>query len=119
MEDLDQEISNGRYNKQMNENKLIANNVVSIRAFRTLRECKRLFSGYQQKLYKMNKSDLLTELDRYRIEAGRYPCHLLTIVKGEILLRILKGKSLTADLKSFAAKEEKRIQLEVSRRLHD
>ena len=93
--------------------------VVSLRAFRTLRECQKLFKGYHVKLNAMEKADLLTELDRYRVEAGRYPSHLLTIVKGEILMKVLKHRSVTDDLRNYASEEEARLQKEVERRLHD
>lgn len=93
--------------------------VVSLRAFRTLRECQRLFHGYETKLENMEKSDLLCELDRYRVEAGRYPSHLLTIVKGEILMQVLRKKSLSSELRGFAEQEQLRLNLEVSRRLKE
>ncbi len=94
-------------------------NIVSLKAYRTLKECQRLFQGYRQRLEKLEKPDLLTELERYRKEAANYPHHLLTVVKGEILMTILKEKSLTADLKAFAVKEEHRLKVEVYRRLHE
>lgn len=93
--------------------------VVSLRAFRTLKECQRLFHGYESKLEALDKADLLCELDRYRTEASRYPSHLLTIVKGEILMQVVKRKSLTDELRSFAELEENRIRTEVARRLRE
>lgn len=93
--------------------------VVSLRAFRTLKECQRLFSGYESKLESLDKADLLNELDRYKVEASRYPRHLLTIVKGEILMQVVKRKSFANELKEFADFEAKRIRLEVARRLHE
>lgn len=94
-------------------------NIVSLRAYRTLRECQKLFQGYETKLETMEKADLLTELDRYRVEADRYPSHLLTIVKGEILMQVIKRRSLTNELKSFADLEERRLKQEVTRRLYE
>ena len=91
--------------------------IVSLRAYRTIRECQKLFRGYETKLETMEKAELLTELDRYRVEAGRYPSHLLTIVKGEILMQVIKKRSLTMELKSFADTEERRLKTEVTRRL--
>lgn len=92
--------------------------VVSLRAFRTLRECQKLFKGYESKLKLMEKSDLLSELDRYRVEANRYPSHLLTIVKGEILMTVLKDRSITHDLRNYASTERERLRSEVERRLY-
>lgn len=92
--------------------------VVSLRAFRTLRECQKLFKGYESKLKVMEKSDLLSELDRYRVEANRYPSHLLTIVKGEILMGVLKDRSITHDLRTYATNEGARLKGEVERRLY-
>ncbi len=92
--------------------------VISLRAFRTLKECQRLFKGYESKLKSMEKADLLLELDRYRVEANRYPSHLLTIVKGEILMGVLKDRSITHDLRTYAANEGERLKGEVKRRLY-
>jgi hypothetical protein len=97
----------------------MSENVVSLKAYRTLKECQRLFTGYKARLGKMEKSDLLTELERYRKEAANYPHHLLTVVKGEILMTALKERSLTEELKLFATSEEKRLKVEVYRRLHE
>jgi hypothetical protein len=97
----------------------MSENVVSLKAYRTLKECQRLFQGYRNRLGKMEKSDLLQELDRYRKEAANYPHHLLTVVKGEILMAALKERSLTLELKSFAVNEEKRLKVEVYKRLHE
>ena len=94
-------------------------NVVSLKAVRTLKECQKLFEGYRQRVHKMEKTDLLMELDRYRTEASRYPHHLLTIVKGEILLHAVKSRSLTKELKDFASSEERRLKVELYKRLHE
>ena len=67
----------------------------------------------------MEKAELLGELDRYRMEANRYPSHLLTIVKGEILMQVVKRRSLTSELQSFAYGEELRLKREVKRRLEE
>lgn len=92
-------------------------NVVSIAAFRTFKECQKLYTNYRLSLYKMEKADLLVELERYRQEAGRYPSHLLTIVKGEILLEALRNRALTQEMQEFALKEAKRIKKEITKRL--
>lgn len=94
-------------------------NVVSIRAFKTLRDCQRLFQGYRKKLEEMEKADLLMELERYRQEAARYPRHLLTVVKGEILMGVLRDRSLTEELRTYALHEERRLKVEMYRRLHE
>jgi hypothetical protein len=97
----------------------MSQNIVSLKAYRTLKECQRLFQGYRTRLGKMEKSDLLLELERYRKEAANYPHHLLTVVKGEILMKALKERSLTQELKAFAQSEERRLKVEMYRRLHE
>ena len=97
----------------------MSENIISLKAYRTLKECQRLFEGYRDRLGKMEKTDLLLELERYKKEASNYPHHLLTVVKGEILMTALKNRSLTQELKSFALAEERRLKVEVYKRLHD
>lgn len=97
----------------------MSENIVSLKAYRTLKECQRLFHGYRDRLGKMEKADLLQELERYRKEATNYPHHLLTVVKGEILMNALKERSLTSELKAFALSEERRLKIEVYKRLHE
>lgn len=97
----------------------MSENIISLKAYRTLKECQKLFQGYKGRLSKMEKTDLLLELDRYKKEAANYPHHLLTVVKGEILMTALKDRSLTEDLKSFAMNEERRLKVEVYKRLHE
>ncbi|HEY8278286.1 MAG TPA: hypothetical protein VIH99_01600 [Bdellovibrionota bacterium] len=104
---------------EIREGKSMTDNIVSLKAFRTLKECQKLFQGYRARLGKMDKTDLLLELERYRKEAANYPHHLLTVVKGEILMNALKTRSLTDDLKNFALTEERRLKVEVYRRLHE
>lgn len=99
--------------------KTMSENIVSLKAYRTLKECQRLFHGYKDRLGKMEKADLLQELERYRKEAANYPHHLLTVVKGEILMNALKDRSLTNELKAFAMNEERRLKVEVYKRLHE
>ena len=97
----------------------MSENVISLKAARTLKECQKLFEGYRGRVHKMDKTDLLVELERYRTESDRYPHHLLTIVKGEILLHAVKSRSLTTELKEFASKEERRLKVELYKRLHE
>jgi hypothetical protein len=97
----------------------MSENIVSLKAYRTLKECHKLFEGYKTRLGKMEKTDLLLELERYRQEASKYPHHLLTVVKGEILMGELRSKSLTTELKSFAQSEERRLKVELYQRLHE
>ncbi len=99
--------------------KIMSENVVSLKAFKTLKECQQLFNGYRKRLVEMEKMDLLLEVERYKQEATRYPHHLLTVVKGEILMKALKEQSLTEELKSYAAGEERRLKVEMYRRLHE
>ena len=93
------------------------NTVVSIRAYKTLKECQKLFASYQERITKMDKVDLLVELERYKKEAANYPSHLLTLVKGEILLKTVHAQSLSEELKGFAAQEQSRLQRELTKRL--
>ncbi|MCO5142111.1 MAG: hypothetical protein M9962_03365 [Oligoflexia bacterium] len=97
----------------------MSESVVSLKAYKTLKECQKLFQGYRTRVHKMEKVDLLLELERYKKESANYPHHLLTVVKGEILMEAIKGKSLTDELRNFAANEEKRIKVEMYKRLHD
>lgn len=94
-------------------------NTVSLRAYKTLKECQRLFHGYKDRLETMDKADLLMEVERYKQEASRYPHHLLTVVKGEILMGILRDRSLTEELRAYAVNEERRLKVEMYRRLHE
>ena len=94
-------------------------NVVSLKAYKSLKDCEKLFQGYKSRLETMEKTDLLIEVERYRQEASRYPHHLLTVVKGEILMRALKDRSLTEDLKNFAMNEERRLKVEMYRRMQE
>jgi hypothetical protein len=95
------------------------NNIVSLKAFRTLKECQKLFSGYKERVEKMEKVDLLIEMERYQKEASNYPHHLLTVVKGEILMAAVRDKSLSHELLSFAQQEERRLKIELYRRLQE
>ena len=97
----------------------MAENVVSLKSFRTLKECQKLFAGYKDRVSKMPRVDLMAEVQRYQKEATNYPHHLLTVVKGEILMSIVKKVAITEDLRSFADKEEIRLKTEVVRRLHE
>lgn len=97
--------------------RVMINKVVSIRAYKTLKECQKLFASYQDRITKMDKIDLLVELERYKKEASNYPSHLLTLVKGEILLKTVHSRSLSDELKGFAAQEQSRLQRELSKRL--
>lgn len=93
-------------------------NVVDMRAYRTLRECQKLFVGYEAKLKDMDKATLLAEFERYRVESARYPTHLLTIVKGEILLRVMKRRPITMELRQFVEAECQRLDDEIQKRVH-
>lgn len=97
----------------------MAGNVVSLKNFRTLRECQKLFAGYKDNISKLPRVDLMEEVQRYQKEAISYPHHLLTVVKGEILMSIVKKVAITEDLKNFADKEEIRLKTEVERRLYE
>jgi len=105
--------------EQKNESELMSENIISLKAFKTLKECQRLYQGYKARLQEMEKTDLLIEVERYKQEASRYPNHLLTVVKGEILMATVKSRSLTEELKSYASNEEHRIKVELYKRLHD
>ena len=62
---------------------------------------------------------MLLELERYRSEACKYPHHLLTVVKGEILMKAIRARSLTNELRMFANSEERRLKVELYKRLHE
>lgn len=97
----------------------MSSNIVSLKAYKTLKECQKLFEGYRNRVEQMEKTDLLIEMERYRQEAARYPHHLLTVVKGEILMRAVKERSLTDELKAFALSEERRLKIEVYKRMQE
>jgi hypothetical protein len=95
----------------------MSTNVTSLTAYRTLKEYKLLFRGYEAKMRAADKHHLLVELENYRIESRRYPSHLLTIVKGQILLQQLDKVVVTPELKHFVVQELARLRVELSRRL--
>lgn len=92
-------------------------NVISLRHFRTLRECQKLFTGYETKLQDMPKEELLQEFERYRVESSRYPTHLLTIVKGQILMKMMKRRPITSELRHFVESESDRLEQIASARV--
>ena len=96
----------------------MAAEVTSIRAYRTLKECRSLFEGYRARLKVMEKSKLLLELNKYSKEAKKYPGHLLTIAKGEALMEEIRQKSLTQELRKYVTQEKKRLQLNIRQRLY-
>lgn len=93
-------------------------NVVYLKAYRTLKECDKLFVGYRARVEKMDRDTLLLELERYKQEAQNYPHHLLTVVKGEILMGAAKTVAVSPELRAFASREEIRLKEEVRKRLH-
>ena len=70
-------------------------NVVSLKAVRTQRECERLFEGYKKRLSVFTKDEMSTEINRFQNEMKNYPNHLLTLVKGKILLKELLRRGST------------------------
>lgn len=93
-------------------------NVVSLRTFRTLKECQKLFIGYEDKLKGMSKDELMGELERYRVESARYPEHLLTIVKGQIILRMVRRRPISLELRHFVDSESDRLEATVAKKVH-
>jgi hypothetical protein len=93
--------------------------IVSLKVYRTLKECRRLFQAYRTRLSQMHKEELLAEVLRYRTEAANYPHHLLTVMKGEILMGTVKCQAVSDDLRAFAATEEIRLTGEIMSRLHE
>lgn len=67
-------------------------NVVSLKAVRTQKECERLFEGYKRRVSLFNKDDFAAEMERFQKELRTYPNHLLTLVKGRILLKELLAR---------------------------
>lgn len=97
----------------------VMSNTISLRAYKTLKECQKLFHGYRDRLGGLDKTDLLVELERYKQESARYPHHLLTVVKGEILMGVLREKSLTEEMRTYALSEERRLRIEMQKRLQE
>ena len=70
-------------------------NVVSLRAVRTEKECMKLFAGYKARILLMSKEEIAVEIARFQKEMQNYPNHLLTLVKGRILLQALMDRGNT------------------------
>lgn len=66
----------------------------------------------------MNKAELLSELEKFRKESDSFPEHLLTLVKGEILLTNVERVATTPELNRFVKKELARISHSLKVRLH-
>lgn len=64
-------------------------NVVSLKAVRTEKECVKLFVGYKNRVIAFTKEEMALEIARFQKEMHNYPNHLLTLVKGRILLNAL------------------------------
>ncbi len=84
--------------------------VISLQAYKKLKECHKRCLGYQKKLMGMDNMELILELERYSEEFDKDSHSFMTVVKGRLLMRILKQKSLTNILKKYVASEEARIQ---------
>ena len=92
--------------------------IVSIQAYRTLKECRFLFRNYAAQLKSMDKYRLLSELNNYYEESKKYPAHLLTIAKGEVLTAVLRERSLTQELCEYAREERKRLRTKIEQRIY-
>lgn len=92
-------------------------NVISLKAYRTIKETQKLFAGYRTRVEKMGRDEMLEEMKRYRQEAEKYPFHLLTLIKGQILMGSAKRTALTPAFREFAMNEEARLKEEVAKRL--
>lgn len=103
----------------MNNPTAYTENVFCLKAYRTLKECKKLFTGYDTRVNNMDGVTFSEELERYRKEAENFPRHLLTVVKGEILMNAAKKAPISDELKDFSSKEAVRLKAEVSSRLHE
>lgn len=85
-------------------------NVVSLRAVRTQKECERLFEGYKKRLSVFSKDEMSTEVARFQSEMKNYPNHLLTLVKGKILLHeLLRRGSTNASIPGLLQTIEQRF----------
>jgi len=94
------------------------NNLISLGSYRAIKKCKTLFISYKDKLERMNKNDLFIELSKYRDEVARYPNHLLTALKGEILMKVVSKKAISTELRTYAINEELRLKKTIKMRLY-
>lgn len=99
--------------------KLMEAEIFNLRACRVLHECRRLFFGYKNRLSQMSRLEFLGELNRYRNEVINFPNHLLTLVKGELLLSQAKRFTFDDIIQDFIKSESNRIAAEIERRRHD
>ena len=95
----------------------MSENIISLKAYRTLKECRNLLSQYRCRLEKSNTSDLLVEIDRYRKEVQHYPQHLLTLVKGEILTQVCNKSTFSSEVKMFVDNEGQKLKIELRKKL--
>lgn len=85
-------------------------NVICLRSYRALKESRNLFKGYRERLWKMETAQLKEELNRYREERKNFPTHLLTLVKGQILMeRVCSLKYMPAEALGVIQRESERI----------
>jgi len=64
-------------------------NVISLKKARIEKDCVTLFAGYKARIVLMDKEEIAVEISRFQKEMHNYPNHLLTLVKGRILLNAL------------------------------
>ena len=86
------------------------NNVISLQAYRVEKDCQQLFKGYKDRINNFTKEQFHQELLNFQQEFQKFPNHLLTIVKGQILLRamIARGSTNEAIPKLLQALNERR-----------
>ena len=94
-------------------------NIISLKNYKTIKECRSLFQGYGRRVAEMNKEELLAEFARYTKEATNFPNHLLTLVKGEILLANLERVATTPEMKKYIFEEQARIKGKYEARLQE
>jgi len=67
--------------KDLTEN---TNNLIDMQEYRKIRDVRKLFTGYKERLSNMHKEEIEFELARIKKETENYPNHLLTKVKVQI-----------------------------------
>jgi len=91
--------------------------IVSLKQYKTLKECYKLFQGYGKSIQLYGQEQFTEEVKKYIKEASTYPHHLLTIVKGRYLINEAKNREIP-EFTSFIEQEHKRLEEEVNGRLY-
>lgn len=93
------------------------NNTINLRQYKVIKDCFLLFKGYKERIVNMSNNELVEELSRYKTEMSNYPNHLLTIVKGKLLMTEFINRDIQTD--TFVKTEKNRIELVINKRLEE